>query len=98
MSKQSKAQREYVRDLRVQNSILYQARATKPKCLQNIDIITKTMQYNELDENPNSTEAKKAKAVNIGLLIFTTLFEVIVLPFRIWGFVFTVGKKRRRTW
>ncbi len=93
MSKQSAAQRKYVRDLRVQNSILYQASATKPRCYQNIDIIMKTMEYNELDDNLNSAEAKKTKAINTGLLIFTVLFELMVLSFRLLGFVFSFGKK-----
>ena len=96
MSKQSAAQREYVRDIRVQNSILYQASATKPKCFQNIDIIMKTVEYNELDDKPDSAEAKKNKAINTGLLIFTVLFELMVLSFRVLGFVFTLGKRRRK--
>jgi hypothetical protein len=93
---QTKAQRDYVRDLRIQNSILYQAKATKPRCFQNIDIILKTMKYNELDATPNSAEATKAKAINTGLLIFTILFEVTVIMFRIVGFFLTIGQKRRR--
>lgn len=97
MSKQSKAQREYMRDVRTHNSINYSARTTKPGCLQNIDIIMKTMKYNKLDDNPNSPEAMKVRAINTGLLIFTVMFEVMVMTAKIMAFMFSGGSKRRRS-
>ena len=93
MSEQSKAQQEYVRDLRIQNSLLYQAKATKPRSLQNIDVILKTMQYNNLDDNLKSGEALKAKAKNTRLLLFTALFEVMVGCFRVLGFLCGAGRR-----
>jgi hypothetical protein len=98
MARQSKAQREYMRNIRTHNSINYLARSTKPRCLQNIDIIMKTMKYNELDDELTSPEVKKVKLINTGLLIFTVLFEVMVLVVKTMAFMLTIGSKRRRSW
>lgn len=98
MARQFNTQREYVRDIRTHNSINYSAKSIKPRCLQNIDIILKTMKYNELADNPNPTEAMNAKVINIGLLIFTVLFEALVITMKTIGFLFAIGKKRRRSW
>lgn len=97
MAKQSAAQREYMRDVRTCNSINYSARTTMPRCLVNIAIICKTMKYNELGGNPNSPEAKRVTAINLGLLIFTVAFEVLVLTMKITAFAFTLGKPQRRS-
>ena len=101
MAKQNKAQREYVRDVRTHNSINYYARSTKPRSLRNIDIILKTMKYNELSDDANSREANRVKAINTGLLIFTIAFELLVLSARTMAFLLTFGQKRRgyrRSW
>ncbi len=98
MAKQSKSQRDYMRDIRTHNSINYLARSTKPRYLQNIDIITNTMSYNELDNNPNSPEAIRVKVINTGLLIFTVLFEVMVFTAKTAAFWLSFGKKRHRSW
>lgn len=97
MVKQSKPQREYMRDIRTHNSINYLARSTKPGCLQNIDIIKKTMRYNELHDNPNSPEAMKVKVINTGLLIFTVSFEVMVFTAKTAAFLLSFRKKHRRS-
>ena len=96
MAKQSKAQREYMRDVRIHNSINYSARSTMPRQLQNIDIIRKTMRYNELDDEPNSFEANKVKVINTGLLVFTVAFEVLVATMQIMAFALAGGRTRRR--
>ena len=87
-----------MRNVRTHNSINYLARSTKPRCLQNIDIILKTMKYNELDNNPNSPEAMRVRAINTGLLIFTVAFELMVITAKIMAFVLSIGNKRRRSW
>lgn len=96
MGRQSKAQREYMRDVRIRNSINYAARTTMPRQLRNIYIVTQTMRYNELDDNPKSAESRWVKAVNTGLLAVTIIFEVLVAMSQVIGFVLTGGKTRRR--
>ena len=98
MARQSKAQREYMRDIRTHNSINYLARTTMPRSLQNIYIIKKTMEYNDHDDNPNSPEAMRVKAINTGLMIFTVAFEMMVMVAKIMDFMLSIGKKRRRSW
>lgn len=100
MSRQSKAQKEFLRDLRTHNSIRYAARTTVPNRLQNIYIITKTMAYNNLSDDQDSAEAGRVKIYNSVLLVFTVAFELMVLSMRFLGFFFSLGsgKKGRRRW
>lgn len=103
MAKESKAQEQYIKDVRIHNSIDYFSRTKLPRCLRNIAIVRMTMNYNDLTGDRNSFEYIKTKVINCALLIFTVTFEMLVFFFKMLAFFFkmtgvTKGNGSRKMW